>query len=106
LTYVDGTCIEFLKNIHVPTSASTTGTRGVTQKKNGKYQATINFRKKRYYLGTYATLEEAVKARCKGEEMVADYLADYQQAGKRPPEGQNPEPVEKMGEGVDANHGV
>ena len=74
LTYVDGTCIEFVSKINVPTRASSTGVRGVTMKKDGRYKAELTFQKKRHYLGVYATLEEAAQARKKAEIMVEEYL--------------------------------
>lgn len=76
LTYVDGTCIEFLQKINVPTKASSTGVRGVTLRKDGRYKAELTFQKKRQYLGVYNTLEEAAAARKKAEIMVEEYLAD------------------------------
>ena len=42
----------------------------------GRYQATLTFRKQRYYLGRFTTLEEAAKARAAAEESVAGYLAE------------------------------
>ncbi len=77
LTYQDNTCIEFLEKISVPTKASTTGIRGVTLKADGTYQAGLTFRKKRYYLGRFKTLEEAAKARKQAEIMVEEYLEQY-----------------------------
>ena len=41
------------------------------------YRALIGFQGKRYYLGTYATLEEAIKARQRGEQMHLDFLEKY-----------------------------
>lgn len=78
LTYTDGTCIEFVKNIgkrRVNTS-SDTGVRGVVLK-DGKYQAHIQFRKKRYYLGRYTDLEDAVAVRKQAESIVTEYLETY-----------------------------
>ncbi|QNM05694.1 site-specific integrase [Qiania dongpingensis] len=79
LTYRDGTCIEFLKNIDRPTksTSSDTGVRGVRLLRSGKYNATITFRRHRYSLGTYTKLEDAVSARKQGENMVKEYLEDY-----------------------------
>ena len=74
LTYVDDTCIEFVSKINVPTKASTTGVRGVTLCRNGRYKAELTFQKKRHYLGSYASLEEAGKARKQAEIMVEEYL--------------------------------
>ena len=85
LTYQDDTCIEFLEKISVPTKRNTTGVRGVTLKPDGTYQAGLTFRKKRYYLGRFKTLEEAAKARKQAEIMVEEYLKQYRgDAGERP----------------------
>lgn len=81
LTYQDNTCIEFLKNITVPTKQNTTGVRGVILLKDGRYQAGLTFQKKKYYLGRYKTLEEAAKARKHAEIMVEEYLEQYQNRG-------------------------
>lgn len=82
LTYQDDTCIEFLEKISVPTKANTTGVRGVKQIKDGRYEAGLMFRKKRYYLGRYNTLEEAAKARKQAEIMVEEYLEQYREENK------------------------
>lgn len=78
LTYTDDTCIEFAKNIGKPraNTSSDTGVRGVVLK-NGKYQAQIKFRKKRYYLGRYSRLEDAVEARRRAEIRVEEYVEEY-----------------------------
>lgn len=79
LTYQDDTCIEFLKNISVPTKANTTGVRGVILLKDGSYKAGLTFQKKRYYLGRFKTLEEAAAARKRAEVMVEEYLEQYKE---------------------------
>ena len=78
LTYADGTCIEFAEHISRPraTTSPETGVRGVVLK-DGKYQAQIYFRKKRYYLGRYSRLEDAVEARRRAEARVAEYAEAY-----------------------------
>ena len=79
LNYVDDTCVEFARNIgkkRADTSAET-GVRGVVVK-GGKFQAQIAFRKKRYILGRFSRLEDAIKARQRAEEEVAAYIARYQ----------------------------
>jgi len=82
LTYVDDTCIEFLAKINVPTRSNTTGVRGVTLKKNGRYKAELTFQKKRHYLGLYRTLEEAAQARRQAEIMVEEWLENRAEAGQ------------------------
>ena len=48
---------------------NTSGVRGVTFL-NGRYIATITFRKQHYYLGRYERIEEAALARKKAEEVL------------------------------------
>lgn len=58
--------------------SNTSGYTGVYKnKKLGKWVAQITFKGKTYYLGSYKTLEEAVKARIKGEELHEKFLIDY-----------------------------
>lgn len=75
LTYVDGTCIEFARDIGKPrsTTSTDTGVRGVVLKKDGKYQAHISFKKKRYYLGRFSRLEDAIRARKQAESQIEEY---------------------------------
>lgn len=78
LTYTDDTCIEFAKNIGKPRANTSpdTGVRGVVLN-HGKYVAQIKFRKKRYYLGRFSRLEDAVAARRRAEILVEEYVEDY-----------------------------
>lgn len=78
LTYTDNTCIEFAKGISKPrsTTSADTGVRGVVLK-DGKYQAQIHFQKKRYYLGRYSRLEDAIEIRRKAEARVEEYVEEY-----------------------------
>lgn len=78
LTYTDDTCIEFAKDISRPRANTSpdTGVRGVILK-DGKYQAQIIFRKKRYYLGRYSRLEDAIEIRRKAEARVEEYVEEY-----------------------------
>lgn len=70
----DGTCIEWLDRRR-SRKDNASGYRGVFRRKNGKYSVTIGFKKQRYYLGNYATYEEAVEARKRGEERIhRDFL--------------------------------
>ena len=56
----------------------TTGVRGVTFT-NGRYIATITFRKQHYYLGRYERIEEAALARKKAEEVLyGEWLEHYE----------------------------
>ena len=78
LTYTDNTCIEFAKDISKPrsTTSSDTGVRGVILK-DGKYQAQTVFQKKRYYLGRYSRLEDAIEIRRKAEAQVEEYVEEH-----------------------------
>jgi hypothetical protein len=66
LHFVENSCVEFLKR--KKRSDNTTGITGVYRTKHGTYAANITFNKVRHYLGTYATLEQAVEARREGVE--------------------------------------
>ncbi len=67
--FVDGTCVEWLRS-RKSRSDNTSGFRGVNQRKNGKFVATIGFKGKRYYIGIFKTYEEAVNARLEIEEEI------------------------------------
>lgn len=53
------------------------GYTGVFHTADGKWEAYINFKKKRYWLGRYSDKEDAIKARQCGEEMHNDFLKWY-----------------------------
>lgn len=66
---VDGTCVEWLeKRKH--RSDNRSGFRGVFLLHTGKYRVSIGFKKQRFYLGVFATFEEAVAARLEAEEKI------------------------------------
>lgn len=57
---------------------SSTRANGVSQQKNGKYRAYINFKRKQYHLGTYDTIEDAIAARKAGEEKIfGEYIKNH-----------------------------
>ena len=63
LTYIDGTCVEMIRTRPVR-SNNTSGVTGVDWlASKGRWRATICFKGKRRYLGSYEKLEDAVKAR-------------------------------------------
>lgn len=74
--FVEGTCIEKIAAKGTAKN-NTAGFRGVSQRPNGTYRVSITFKQKRYYLGTYQTLEEAIAARTAGEVMVDEFVAAY-----------------------------
>lgn len=79
LKLCDGTSVTILESTKKrKLSSNTSGYTGVYQdKRTMKWRAQITFKRKTYYLGSYSTLEEAVQARRKGEEMHEDFLEWY-----------------------------
>lgn len=79
LKLCDGTSVAKLEASKRRTlSSNTSGYTGVYRSaKSGKWQAQITFKGKTYYLGAYEKLEDAVKARKRGEEMHDDFLEWY-----------------------------
>lgn len=47
---------------------NTSGVRGVSPTRKGKWVATITFQGKQHFLGEFSTIDEAEKARKRGEE--------------------------------------
>ena len=82
LTYVDGTCVEMLAANTVRRN-NTSGVPGVDWRASKRrWNATICFKGKRRYLGSYARFEDAVKARKRAEEELFDpFLREF--AGAR-----------------------
>ena len=72
LGFEEGTQITKIKN-RVETSENLSGIRGVyMDRKTGKYRARLKFQGKQYDLGSYTHLEDAIKARRRGEEEIFD----------------------------------
>ena len=77
LHFVDGTFIEGIESKRI-SRANTSGVRGVYfNKRRGKWIAQIVFKGKCYYLGGYDKIENAIKARARGEEIFDDFLEWY-----------------------------
>lgn len=78
LTYVDGTCVEMLRSRTVRRN-NTSGVPGVDwQAAKRSWRATICFKGKRHYLGSYARFEDAVKARKRAEEeLFLPFLEEF-----------------------------
>ena len=78
LTYIDGTCVEMIRAKTVR-SNNTSGVPGVdwlTRKQ--RWRATICFKGRRYYLGSYTRFEDAVHARKEAESKFHDkFLKEY-----------------------------
>ena len=74
--YESGTQITKIQN-RSERSDNRSGVRGVyLDGKTGKYRARLKFRGKLYDLGSFAALEDAVKARRRGEEEIFDKYLD------------------------------
>ena len=70
LTYVDGTCVEMLAAKTVRKN-NTSGVPGVDWRAGKQvWRAAICFKGKRYYLGSYRSFEDAVKARKQAEDIL------------------------------------
>lgn len=77
LHFVNGTCIEAIQSKTVSKN-NTSGVRGVYRnKRTRKWVAQITFQHKTYYLGSYSKLEDAAKARRRGEERFDNFLEWY-----------------------------
>lgn len=86
LNYIDGTCAEMLraKTVRSNNTSGITGVEWVTSKQ--RWRATICFKGKRHYLGSYSNFNDAVKARKQGEEKFHDqFLREFatRQADKK-----------------------
>ena len=79
LQLIDGTSVTVLESSRNRIIATnTSGHTGVYRHgKTGKWVAKITFRRKTYHLGSYDKIEDAIKAREKGEEMWDDFLDWY-----------------------------
>ena len=72
LTYIDGTCVEMLAAKTVR-SNNTSGVPGVDWRASkGVWRASICFKGRRVYLGSYGRFEDAVRARKRAEEELHD----------------------------------
>lgn len=69
LTFVDGTCIEWLKS-RKSRKDNTSGFRGVYRTSEGRYRTEIGFKRKRFYLGTYKSYSDAVEIRKNAERFI------------------------------------
>ena len=78
LTYMDGTCVEMLRAKTVRRN-NTSGVPGVDWRRTkGTWRASICFKGKRYYLGSYKHFDDAVRARKEAEENMHDrFLMEF-----------------------------
>ena len=84
LTYIDGTCVEMLRAKTIRKN-NTSGVPGVEWRKlKQRWRASICFKGKRHYLGSYTRFEDAVQARKRAEEeLYQPFLAAYDQAANQ-----------------------
>lgn len=84
LTYIDGTCVEMLAAKTVRRN-NTSGVPGVDWRAAKQlWRATICFKGKRHYLGSYRRFEDAVKARKQAEENLFDkFLEEFAGSAER-----------------------
>lgn len=98
LKLCDGTSVTMLEAIRqrrLPANQS--GHIGVYQnKQTGKWIAQITFKGKTYYLGSFDALEDAVRARQRGEEMHDSFLEWYYQHHPRDRKTTTPSPAEEF----------
>lgn len=71
-TYIDGTCVEIMLSERISKN-NTSGIKGVARKRN-KWQAYINYGRKRISLGSFETKELAAEARQAAEQRVREHL--------------------------------
>lgn len=79
LRLVDGTSVTMIeKRKQSPIASNTSGYNGVyLNRRTGLWSAQITFKGKTYFLGSFKDIQDAVKARRKGEEMFDDFLEWY-----------------------------
>ena len=71
--FVDNTSLSSIVKGKTPNARNTSGHTGVyLDKKSGKWQAYINYNKKRYYLGFFMDINDAIRARKEGEARIHD----------------------------------
>lgn len=76
---VDGTSVAMIeKRMVSPIASNKSGYNGVyRERRTGRWAAQITFKGKTYYLGSYTDIQDAVKARKRGEEVYDDFLEWY-----------------------------
>lgn len=78
LNYIDGTCVELIRSKTIRCN-NTSGVPGVDWRPSkGMWRATICFKGKRHYLGSFRNFEDAVKARKQGEKQFYEsFLREF-----------------------------
>lgn len=75
MNYIDSTCVEAIRSKAVRKD-NTSGCPGV-QKQKGKWIAQISFQKVKYYLGSFDTIEAAIRVRKQAETLLHDGFVRY-----------------------------
>ena len=71
--FVDNTCLSLIVAAKNPNARNTSGYTGVyLDKRSGKWLAQISFQKKRYHLGLFKDINDAIRARKFAEERIHD----------------------------------
>ncbi len=77
--FVEGTSLTKMMNDNPKSTRAESGYTGVSAK-GGKWQAIIQYKKVRHYLGSYSTVEEAAKARAVAmEKIMEDVVRLYEE---------------------------
>ena len=78
LNYIDGTCVEMIRARTVRKN-NTSGVPGVDWwASKGRWRASLCFKGRRYYLGSYQRFEDAVSARKEAEHRLYDrFLEEF-----------------------------
>lgn len=75
----DGTCLERIESQNQRRD-NTSGFRGVYKIKEGRYRAGIGFKRKRFYIGSFGSFQEAVQARLQAETLIYEgYVKAYRE---------------------------
>lgn len=76
---VDGTSVAMIeKRLRTPIQSNTSGYNGVyLNRRTGRWAAQITFKGRTYYLGSFADIQDAARARRKGEQMYEAFLKRY-----------------------------
>ena len=74
--HVEGTYLYAIDGRKSIQSNNSTGYIGIS-KRNGKYRAYINFKKKQYHLGTYENIDDAIEARNIAEKKIYGSFLDW-----------------------------
>lgn len=78
MQFVDGTSVRLIeRRMESTIKSNTSGYNGVYLNRKGTWTAQITFKGKTYYLGSYPDIQDAVKARKRGEEMYEQFLDWY-----------------------------